>query len=305
MTINQSTHQPNAHVTPTGSALAPSVPPRKRGGRAHGQTGPKSPQGKARSAQNALRHGFYANQALNDAEAAKLKAAMDAFDALLQTSDLAQHPFVTVMSQRIAMIQIRMERVLGAEKALCESWRARGDLRRRFCQAVDLKVYPESDIPDWFFNDAQCDEKREAIMIGKAHSQASLPTRYPEAPQDLEQTPLLAELRSFVRQTWAKTGETLLQTINRRFQGGSFAIKARALTEAIETQQRWALCWMGAPQRYQAAIEQLKAQLIDEILNDPVRSKQLDSLERKLLNYLSLFEQYRAKAWAPTALEAG
>ena len=78
-----------------------------------------------------------------------------------------------------------------------------------------------------------------------------------------------------------------------------------ALTEAIETQQRWALCWMGAPQRYQAAIEQLKAQLIDEILNDPVRSKQLDSLERKLLNYLSLFEQCRVKARAPTALEAG
>jgi hypothetical protein len=90
-------------------------------------TGPKTPQGKSRAGRNALKHGILSKHLLLEDETAQ------EFDALLGGLQAALHPvgeLEHVLVERIAITLWRQKRLVRAEAATIEFYRAAGDLAR-------------------------------------------------------------------------------------------------------------------------------------------------------------------------------
>jgi len=278
------------------------VEERKRGGVAHGQTGPKSQTGKQKAAKNALKSGLYVPTTIHPEEAERLTAIREALFFLTASGDVDDHPMAAVVIDNVAMAQIRLARLQSIETEAARHWFADVRVKQRFCSAVGLASIYAEGVPLWYFEAVESATKQEAVEIERALREANLLTKYQQPPAGTEQSPALASLRTFVAEQLGDERETLVAAITRNFEGSNFAARVRGLTTWMERTYVWELRWAGNPRGFEAAIAKLKAEVWGEIYANEARQKLYVSLQRHVAQQLALFEQMRNHAWAPQAL---
>jgi hypothetical protein len=295
----------NTPPSPAGQGALAARPEaaRKRGGKARAQTGPTTERGKLRSSRNALKGGLYVGALLHPREAERLTAIREALYHLTAESDVGDHPMAAIVIDTLAMAQVRLARVHAVEAAATAHWFADMSVKGRFCRAVAI-TSPGVDerVPDWYFEDAGSEAKREAVAIGRALREAQDLAEHQQPPQGLEQSAAWAGLRAFAGEHLSDGRETLAAAITRHFEGPSFAARVRELCSWMKQSFVWELRWAGNPRGFEAAIARLKAEVWGEIYANDARQKLYVSLQRQVAQQLALFEQMRSHAWAPQAL---
>ena len=299
----------DATETPTGSeSLTPNAsrasPPSAPEAKAHGQTGPKTDAGKQKAARNALRSGLYAPGVVHDAEAQRLQTLRDSLYVLTEACDVHEHPLLPVVIESIAMLHIRMARVLGVETQAMTHWFADLKVKGAFCRAAGLSHNDSVQVPDWFFGAVDSSQKRDALAASRVLAQATSLLEHAQPPQGLEQATHLADLRAFAREELCAGGETFVQAITHHFDGVNFAARMRDMVRWFEREYAWELRWAANAVRYEAIIARLRADAFGDILANDARQKLHASFAKQLLQQMALFEQMRARAFVPQALSA-
>jgi len=298
---------PSAQCHPTHDLVALKAAAqgkRTRKARAHSQTGPKTPQGKVRAAQTALRAGLFVARALNHDEAQKLHTTRQAIYALTQGSDIDQHPLLFSLVEGIAQIQMRIARVQAVEAEALNVWYAHKDIRKRFCVAAGLLSIGDDIPPDWYFEESMAPAKLKAMRMREILSQAHSLTEALNPEEVLEKSADLSILRAYLHEQWAQSGQALFTTLSQAFETRTTHETVRALLRWLDEHDHWTLSWADHHESYSAIVARLKAEVQSEILTEPGRQKLLTALERQLVQRIALFEQMRTRAWAPEALTA-
>jgi hypothetical protein len=272
--------------------------------KAHGQTGPKTDEGKRKAAKNALRNGIYAPGVVHEAEAERLKTLRESLYVLTQVSDVDDHPMLAIVIENIAMLHIRMARVLGVETQAMTFWYADLKVKGAFCKAAGLSYHDDVLVPDWYFGAVDVSEKREAQAAPRVLKQAKMLFNYAQPPQGLEHAANLADLRAFAQEQLCAQGESMVQAITRHFDGVNFAARMRAMVSWFEREYAWELRWAANAARFEAIVARLRADAFGEILANDARQKLYASFSKQLLQQMALFEQMRARAFLPQALSA-
>jgi hypothetical protein len=298
-------------ITPVASSANPAntsppsaSPPSASPAKAHGQTGPKTDAGKQKAARNALRAGLYAPGVVHEAEAERLQTLRESLFVLTEASDVNEHPMLPVVIESIAMLHIRMARVLGVETQAMSYWYADLKVKGAFCKAAGLPHSFDVNVPDWFFRAVDVSEKREAQAAPRVLRQAKMLFNYAQPPQGLEHAANLADLRAFVHEQLCAQGETMVRAITRHFDEANFAARMRALVSWFEREYAWELRWAAHGARFETIIARLRADAFSEILANDARQKLHASFSKQLLQHMALFEQMRARAFLPQALSA-
>ena len=277
---------------------------RTRKATAHSQSGPKTPKGKARAAQNALRGGLFVARAVNDDEAQKLQSTRQAIYALTEGSDIDQHPLLFSLVEGIAQIQMRIARVQAVEAEALNVWYAHKDIRKRFCVAAGLLSIGDDIPPDWYFEESMAPAKLKAMHMREILSQAQSLAEALNPEEALETSADLSILRSYLLEQWAQADQALFTTLSQAFETRSPHETVRALLRWLDEHDHWTLSWADHHESYSAIVARLKAEVQSEILTEPGRQKLLTALERQLVQRIALFEQMRTRAWSPEALTA-
>jgi hypothetical protein len=272
--------------------------------KAQRQTGPRTDEGKRKSAKNALRDGLYAPGVVHEAEAERLKTLRESLYVLTQVSDVDDHPMLAIVIESIAMLHIRMARVLGVETQAMTFWYADLKVKGAFCKAAGLSYHDDVLVPDWYFGAVDVSEKREAQAAPRVLKQAKMLFNYAQPPQGLEHAANLADLRAFAQEQLCDKGETMVQAITRHFDGVNFAARMRAMVNWFEREYAWELRWAANAARYEAIVARLRADAFGEILANDARQKLYASFSKQLLQQMTLFEQMRARAFLPQVLSA-
>lgn len=293
-----------ANTSPPSASPPSASPPSASPAKAHGQTGPKTDAGKQKAAKNALRKGLYAPGVVHAAEAERLQTLRESLHALTEASDVDEHPMLPVVIENIAMLQIRVVRVLGVETEAMTYWFADPKIKGAFCKAAGLPHSFDVDVPDWFFGTVDVSEKRQAQAAPRVLRQATMLFNYAQPPQGLEHAANLADLRAFAHEQLCAQGETMVQAITRHFDGVNFAARMRALVSWFEREYAWELRWAAHGARFETIIARLRADAFSEILANDARQKLYAGFSKQLLQHMALFEQMRARAFLPQALSA-
>jgi hypothetical protein len=293
-------------LTPDGDPATPANVSTVSGSpaKASWQTGPKTDAGKRKSAKNALREGLYVPGVVHEAEAQRLKTLRESLYVLTQVSDVDDHPMLAVVIENIAVLHIRMARVLGVETQAMAYWYADLKVKGAFCKSAGLSYNDDVRVPDWYFGAVDASEKREALAAPRVLSQAKLLINHAQPPQGLEQAAQLADLHAFAREQLCAQGETLVQAITRHFDGVNFASRMRDMVSWFEREYAWELRWAANAARFEAIVARLRADAFGEILANDARQKLYASFVKQLSQQMMLFEQMRARAFLPQALSA-
>jgi len=291
-------------ANPANTSQLSASPPSASPAKAHGQTGPKTEAGKQKAAKNALRKGLYAPGVVHAAEAERLQTLRESLHILTAPSDVNEHPMLPVVIESIAMLHIRVVRVLGVETEAMTYWFADPKIKGAFCKAAGLPHSFDVDVPDWFFGAVDASEKREAQAAPRVLRQAKMLFNYAQPPQGLEHAANLADLRAFAQEQLCAQGESMVQAITRHFDGVNFAARMRAMVSWFEREYAWELRWAANAARFEAIVARLPADAFGEILANDARQKLYASFSKQLLQQMALFEQMRARAFLPQALSA-
>ena len=272
--------------------------------KANWQTGPRTDAGKRKSAKNALRDGLYVPGVVHEAEGERLKILRASLYALTQQSDVDDHPMLAIVIENIAILHIRLARVLGVETQAMAHWSADLRVKGAFCKSAGLSYNDDVRVPDWYFGAVDSSEKREALAAPRVLRQAKLLINQAQPPQGFERAAQFADLHAFAQEQLCEQGESLAQAITRHFDGGNFAARMRELVNWFERAYAWELRWAANAARFEAIVARLRADTLGEILANDSRQKLYANLSKQLLQQMALFEQMRARAFLPQALSA-
>jgi hypothetical protein len=121
------TQEPTPHAAPPFDApAAPQLDPHRDPQRPGHATGPRTPEGKARSSRNALKHGLTSNEALiPEEDPAEFEASRQEFLAELRPAGATEETLAEVM----VMANWKLRRVWRMEPEVFANWRAKAGPR--------------------------------------------------------------------------------------------------------------------------------------------------------------------------------
>ena len=154
-------------------------------------TGPISVAGKAKSSKNAVLHGATSPQLLNDAEKSKYDTLLND----LRESYPSANPLVRMQLERIAKLNIQLERIQNTIDAQFQISRATSSVYETLLKTLDIDPKTASLITDGMFGMRSNDEFLEEFQFEVSMELRSLyPPNRPTSHQEfMDKTPTLCQ----------------------------------------------------------------------------------------------------------------
>jgi hypothetical protein len=158
---------------------------------------------------------------------------------------------LAIVIENIAILHIRLARVLGVETQAMAHWYADLKVKGAFCNSAGLSYNDDVRVPDWYFGAVDASEKREALAAPRVLRQAKLLMNQAQPPQGFERAAQFADLHAFAQEQLCEQGESFAQAITRHFDGGNFAARVRELVNWFERAYAWELRWAANAARFE------------------------------------------------------
>ena len=124
------------------------------------QTGPKTEEGKSKSAKNSLRFGIFSSVLLPSED----KQAVEGLIENLKTTFALTHGAGEVLASRYAHASLQLNRLQLAQLAIAEGKRYSHKSREKFCIDAGMYFRSAEEVPDWYFSEDQA-PRAKALFI--------------------------------------------------------------------------------------------------------------------------------------------
>lgn len=262
----------------------------------HPQTGPKTSQGKERSAMNALRDGAYVARALDEDERDKFKVHVEALDEALDASGVKNDPMAFMATQTLAMAQLRAQRLAAIETRQLHYWMETPGVREHFIKEAEMSRHQLQEVPAWYFEPYGCEEKRHAeSLVASIHQARRFKEKFSE--QAIEHVAfsypaLYKEVIALAPRSQASFSKILITAFKKENVADCLEPYAKWVTE----EHPWAIQWVENASRYTSIIEYLRAKTQLEIMAHDGRLKLHGQLHKQAMQSLAVLQTLRSQA---------
>jgi hypothetical protein len=257
-----------------------------------GQTGPKSPAGKAASASNSIKSGVF-SQALMPWEDPKQfellrKKLARQWDCKTQTQES--------LVRQLAMLFLRQERVARAISMKAQAYFSIHHHRIMFCENAGISQRLASELPAWFFTNEQA-PREHARHLRRALAQAhSLMSNYSELgaiKAHLELPDLYEEVMG-TRATLPRTG--IIEKLRSRFAMVDTKEDLQAFIDELNERHALELLWAKQPERLDAVAEYMRSQVVLQSSYNEGLLKAEMSMHRQVMDITQRLSDLRSSA---------
>jgi hypothetical protein len=255
------------------------------------QTGPKTQEGKSKSAKNSLKFGIFSSVLLPSED----KQAVEAFIENLKSTFALSHGAGEVLASRYAHTSLQLNRLQQAQLAIAEGKRYSNKSREKFC--IDAGMYYRSaeEVPDWYFNGDQ-EPRTKALFIESVNNDAYyLKNHYSPDLMTLAKTklPFLWEFVMGEEGDPRQKAHTFGTYLGAKFGSSQPQTNIQSLIKKLEADYKYELLWAQNLERFEAIIRALDAQAILDTMTDVnlVRAESL--LHRRSQELLSTMHQLK------------
>jgi hypothetical protein len=256
------------------------------------QTGPKSQEGKARSAQNSLKFGIFSSSILQGEDANAVKALVDN----LRVSFALTNGAGELLANRFVHTNLQLNRVQKAQLAIANGKYFSNKSREQFCIHAGHYFRNAEDVPAWYFEEDHA-KKDHVFELQDIFDEAHHLKNHYSADLMVKAEMKLPSLWKFVmgekgdpRQKMHTLGEQLAALYKRP----NAILNIQDLITDLEARYKYELLWAQNAQRYEAIIDGLRSQAILDTLIDPglVRAESmLHRRSQELLSTMHLLSQ--------------
>lgn len=255
------------------------------------QTGPKTQEGKSKSAKNSLKFGIFSSVLLPGED----KEAVEDLIANLKTKFALTHGAGEVLASRYVHTSLQLNRLQQAQLAVAEGKRYSNKAREKFCVDAGMYFRSAEEVPDWYFNADQAPRAKALFIESVTNDAYLLKSHYSPDLMTLAKTklPYLWEFAMGKEGDPRQKVHTLGTYLGAEFGSTQPQTNIQCLIKKLETDYKYELLWAQNLDRFEAIIRALDAQAILDTMTDAnlVRAESL--LHRRSQELLSTMHQLK------------
>lgn len=248
-------------------------------------TGPKTPEGKAKSSQNARKASIFYQGYLPWEKPDEKQAQMSELSDQWQAYDPARQ----MILRSIEQASLSMERLMYAERLVIEGALQSTTMAKKFYEAAGMDLLNPLGylkLPAWYFVEGD-PEKDRAIKFNCVLKEAEkLATNFTQS--SLSQVAhLFPDLYEYVMQ--GQQG-SFLQILGQRFQQSNFSLNLLALTKELLKKYPFHILWADNAARYQAIIDGLRGQQMIEKMDLDKATRYATNFQNRIIKGFAALE---------------
>lgn len=241
-------------------------------------TGPITPEGKAKSSQNARKASIFYQGYLPWEKPEEKQAEFMALTEQWQAHD----PTRQLILRGVVQASLGLERMMYAERMVIEGAMQSTTIAKKFYEEAGLDLFNPlgyTKLPAWYFVGGD-HEKKVALYLAKIYDQADgLKSRYSDAL--VAQVPqLFPDLYEYVMQ---KQQGSFLTILGQRYKQSTPVMNLTVMMNTLLEKYPHHFQWAQAPERYQAIIDGLRGQQMIEKIDLDKSNRYATSFQNRML----------------------
>ena len=245
-------------------------------------TGPKTVDGKAVSSQNARKDSIFVQGYL---PWENIDEKQQQFGAMAKQWG-AKDPSRQMLLRSIEQCQLGMERMMYIERKKIEGLMQSTTIAYQFCVRAGLSEKIAHALPDWFFLEDGESEKQRAVKVARIYDEtAEFKARFSDQ--------LAARVKDSYPALFAyvmkgqKEGTSFLMTLGQRYKQPAVTLNLGVLLNELKENWEFHFIWAQAPSRYQAIIDGLRAEQMEQAIDLDKSQRYATNLQNRMLKGFS------------------
>ncbi len=248
------------------------------------KTGPKTLAGKKRSAQNAIKTGLYTATLI---ASESVEHYLGVRESMIEDLEAYDAIGITAVDE-FAMTAVRKNRVIKAEAQYLAGVMQTDEARKALAEKLHGSQSFARLIPWWFLKSANCQEKKDAVLIRLALKQLDKLKAAGGQPNDQAiafSYPQLHEVVSWYKNT---NSETFWQAMARETQKQHVSTCLEAFAGKLQKVYEHYIEWAENAHRYQCVVEMVYAEFAMRFMSKPEMIKLNNALNRQAEHALAV-----------------
>ena len=251
----------------------------------NGSTGPKTPEGKAIAAKNAMKKGIFSKAYLpwEDQEAKQAE-----FDSLVKEWGVNSATGVQFLRD-IEQATLAQERLMYAQRLIVEGVMQSAQVGFEFAEQANIDVGLGRQLPSWYFLQDDEGNKAQALLLDQVYEQAEhLRAHYSDQLVAQAKT-RYPQLYEYVMDGYTPTS-SFVMVLGKEYKQSAPTLNLAALMNALHDKFRYHLLWARDAQRYQIMIDGLRAEKMVEVLDFDKSNRYLTNFQNRKIRAIQGLE---------------
>lgn len=245
-------------------------------------TGPKTVDGKAVSSQNARKESIFVQSYL---PWENIDEKRQQFGAMTKQWN-AKDPSRQMLLRSIEQCQLGMERMMYIERKKIEGLMQSATIAYAFCERAGLSEKIAHALPEWFFLEDGESDKQRATKVTRIYDEAADFQKCYSDQLAARVKDAYPALFTYVMQG-QKEGASFLITLGQRYKQPAVTLNLGALMNELKENWEFHFIWAKAPSRYQAIIDGLRAEQMEQAIDLDKSQRYATNLQNRMLKGFS------------------